>query len=108
MTINEYQEFTRTTAIYPADRAMEYLTCGLASEVGEYLGKWKKIIRDKSGKVDVMESYELAKEAGDILWYVSRLCDEQGWDLQDVIDINVEKLSSRQDRDALQGSGDDR
>lgn len=106
MTPNEYQEFSRSTAIYPKERAMEYLTCGLASEVGEYLGKWKKIIRDRNGEVDTMEAYKLALEAGDILWYVARICDEQEWDLQDVIDLNVEKLTERKEKNTLQGSGD--
>lgn len=97
---NDYQAFTRSTAIYPKNKALEYLTLGLASEAGEVAGVVKKHIRD--GK-----SLEgLCSELGDVLWYITRLADELGLNLQDVIDQNVEKLSSRKERGVLGGSGD--
>ena len=49
MTNDEYLQFTRTTAIYPKDRELEYLGLGLASEAGEVCGKLKKVIRDDNG-----------------------------------------------------------
>ena len=33
-----YQDWTKTTAVYPEEKAEEYLMLGLASEVGELLG----------------------------------------------------------------------
>jgi len=106
MTINDYQDWTKTTAIYPPERAMDYLVAGLCSEAGEVAGKYKKIIRDKDGIVDVQDSYDIVSELSDVLWYVARIADTVGWDMSDVIDVNVSKLTDRQERDAIGGSGD--
>ena len=108
MDVNSYQDFTKTTAIYPPERAMDYLVAGLCSEAGEVAGKYKKIIRDKGGIIDVQDSYELISELGDILWYVARIADTVGWDMADVIDGNASKLTDRQERDVIGGSGDGR
>ena len=50
----------------------------------------------------------MAKELGDVLWYVAQLATELGLDLDDVAEANLEKLLSRQRRGVLSGSGDDR
>ena len=108
MDVNSYQDWTKTTAIYPPERAMDYLVAGLCSEAGEVAGKYKKIIRDKDGIIDVQDSYELVSELGDCLYYIARLADTVGWDLSDVVDINVAKLTDRASRNCLTGSGDTR
>ena len=108
VTFNEYQEFTKQTAIYPQNRALEYLCLGLASEAGEVAGKLKKIIRDEDGQVSPENSQKMAKEIGDVLWYCARLVDELGGSLSEVAEQNMDKLISRKNRDALGGSGDNR
>lgn len=106
MDFNEYQEFTRTTAIYPTEVELAYLTAGLAEEAGEVAGKYKKSIRDNWHPLDFKEKVVL--ELGDVLWYLARYADAIGYTLADVADINREKLSSRKERNVLQGSGDAR
>lgn len=106
LDVNQYQQFTETTAIYPPARALDYLINGLTSEAGEVAGKYKKIIRDKNGIIDAEAALSFAGELGDVLWYVARISDEIGWDLQDVFMHNIDKLSSRKERGKLGGSGD--
>lgn len=101
--MKEYQEFTRTTAIYPKDKALEYLTLGLCSESGEVAGKIKKQIRDGG---DLKQ--QVLDELGDVLWYACRICDELECDLEQVMDSNMAKLRSRKNRGVLAGSGDTR
>ena len=103
MQLQQYQELTRTTAIYPKEQAVAYLALGLASEAGEVAGKVKKIIRD--GGVDVMSTID---EVGDVLWYCVRLCDELGLNAEDVLQRNIHKLLDRKDRGVIGGSGDKR
>ncbi len=50
----------------------------------------------------------MAKELGDVLWYVAQLASELDLDLDEIAEANLEKLLSRQRRGVLSGSGDDR
>ena len=98
-----YQDFTDSTAIYPPEKGLEYTALGLASEAGEFAGKVKKMIRDKTYDTDAMIA-----ELGDVLWYVARAAAELDVHLSDVAKDNVEKLKSRMERNKIGGSGDDR
>jgi NTP pyrophosphatase (non-canonical NTP hydrolase) len=98
-----YQDFTDTTAIYPEDKALEYVALGLASEAGEFAGKVKKMIRDNKWDTEAMIA-----ELGDVLWYLARAAAELDVHLSDVAIDNVAKLKSRQERGTLKGDGDDR
>jgi NTP pyrophosphatase (non-canonical NTP hydrolase) len=50
----------------------------------------------------------MAKELGDVLWYLSQLASELGLELDAIAAENLEKLLSRQHRGVLSGAGDDR
>jgi NTP pyrophosphatase (non-canonical NTP hydrolase) len=50
----------------------------------------------------------LAKEVGDVLWYLARFADEIGYPLEVIAQENLDKLRSRSERGVLGGSGDDR
>lgn len=106
MDIQQYQLFTRKTAIYPQETALEYLTLGLASESGEVAGVVKKYIRQDYDLDTAKE--KLTKELGDVMWYWARLCDELGLNPEDVMTQNMEKLTHRQSQNTLKGDGDDR
>ncbi len=98
-----YQDFTDETAIYPPEKGLEYTALGLASEAGEFAGKVKKMIRDKTYDTEAMIA-----ELGDVLWYIARAAAELDVHLSDVAKDNVEKLKSRMERGKLKGSGDKR
>lgn len=106
MEFNEYQEKTQTTAQYPADKAIEYLTLGICSEAGEVAGKIKKIIRDGGDMEE--KKRDIAGELGDVLWYLAQIGMLIGVKLEDIAISNIEKLQSRKERNAISGSGDNR
>ena len=106
--LNEYQTQTSQTAIYPSERAMEYLTLGLTSEAGEVAGKVKKVIRDYSGVIDDNARHAIAQELGDVLWYVAQIASLLNVELADIASMNIKKLLDRQKNDTIQGSGDNR
>lgn len=87
---------------------MAYPALGLAGEAGEVAEHAKKAIRDDAGVVTEERRRAMAKELGDVLWYVSQLASELGLELEDIARANLEKLLSRQRRGALSGSGDER
>lgn len=109
MTFEEYQKQSRTTAIYP-NQGNNYIypTLGLCGESGEVAEKIKKLIRDDNGIVTDEKKEEIKKELGDIMWYLAQLCTEFGLNMDDVAAGNLEKLFSRMERGAIQGSGDNR
>lgn len=81
---------------------------GLAGESGEVLEKVKKLLRDQQGHLGADDRVELIKELGDILWYVTSVAHLLGSDLATVARLNNQKLASRQARNQLGGSGDNR
>jgi NTP pyrophosphatase (non-canonical NTP hydrolase) len=107
-TFDDYQKETNKTAIYPKEKAVEYLVLGLTSEAGEVAGKLKKVIRDKGGVIGDEEKHALASEVGDVLWYISQIAYELDMTMSELAAGNVEKLSSRQKRGVIGGSGDSR
>ena len=100
MTFDEYQEFARSTAIYPTACKVTYPTLGLCGEAGEVAEKVKKHMRD--GK----SLNGLGLELGDVLWYISALADDLGVTLEEVAQANVDKLKSRMERNKIKGDGD--
>jgi NTP pyrophosphatase (non-canonical NTP hydrolase) len=105
MTIGfrDYQKKAVSFAIYPATHKVLYPTLGLCGEAGEVAEKVKKQVRD-----GVFNRHEVAKELGDVLWYLANLSSDIGYNLDEIAAMNIDKLSSRKDRNKIQGSGDNR
>jgi NTP pyrophosphatase (non-canonical NTP hydrolase) len=108
MELSQYQRVSRRTAAYPREAWLAYPALGLAGEAGEVAEHVKKTIRDEAGAVSAERRSALAKELGDVLWYVAQLATELELDLDHVAQANLDKLLSRQRRGVLSGSGDER
>jgi NTP pyrophosphatase (non-canonical NTP hydrolase) len=110
MTFDEYQKRALTTVISNNDKLKDTMhwVLGINGEAGEVAEKVKKIIRDKNGKITEEDKKELAKEIGDVLWYLAVFAHDLGFSFDDVAVDNLKKLQSRKSRGALQGSGDNR
>ena len=85
-----------------------YLAMGLAGESGELINKVKKVFRDDGGKMTDEKKEAIKQELGDVLWYTAQLATALGFTLEDVAKSNLTKLSDRQKRDTIRGSGDER
>ena len=121
MELNKYQEKAMTTCM-PSSENFSYMFLNLVGEVGEFASKIAKHIR--KGHYSIMDSNitngnniddlkdcegalnELKKEAGDVLWQLSGLCTIMGWSLEDVAQMNLDKLSARKDAGTIDGNGD--
>lgn len=106
MELDEYQERTRETAVYPSQEATEYLALGLNDEAGEVAGAVKKYMRGDYDEEELRR--RVSGEAGDVLWYWARLLDELDLTASDVMEKNVDKLFDRKERGKIRGDGDDR
>lgn len=103
MSAGMYSEFVESMILTQGDTRLAENALGLCGEAGEAAEKIKKYFRD-----GVLDNAAVVKELGDVLFYVTALANHLGYDLQIVMDRNVEKLNSRKQRNQLQGSGDDR
>jgi NTP pyrophosphatase (non-canonical NTP hydrolase) len=106
--LSEYQRLSRRTAEYPRNDWLAYPALGLAGEAGEVAEHAKKAIRDDGGTISDERRTAMAKELGDVLWYVAQLASELELGLDAIAEQNLQKLFSRQRRGVLSGSGDDR
>lgn len=111
--LNKYVEFVNTTTSKPSKNFSEFadrlndleiqgfpterlLTAavGMSAEAGEFTEIVKKIVFQ--GKpVNEENVFHLKRELGDIMWYVSQACLGLDISLEEVIQMNFEKLSAR-------------
>jgi len=106
MDFKTYQKLANGTAIYNSKFSILYPTLGLAGEAGEVAEKIKKIIRDDKQIID--EKEDIAKELGDVLWYVAAIGRDIGYSLEVIAEMNIKKLSDRKERGKIKGEGDNR
>lgn len=104
-----YDRFTADLAKYPHKQenpqivdAM-YCALGLVGEAGEFSEKVKKWHRD-----GVLKREDAALELGDVLYYLTRSANILGFTLKQIEEMNRTKLTSRQKRGKIHGSGDRR
>lgn len=108
MQANEYQKWTDRTALYPKDAGIIYTTIGLANEAGEVLGQVKKLMRDDNSILTDERKKKIIAETSDCMWYIARVCTELGITMEELMQINHDKLEDRLARNVIQGSGDNR
>lgn len=94
MTPNEYQQLALRTEShkYNCDnpRLLQGLM-GLCGEAGEALDIFKKNMFHEHW----LDSVHLAKELGDVAWYLAVSADALGYTLEDIFQMNVDKLRKR-------------
>lgn len=93
MTINEYQRLAlRTEGGMSKDhpRLLNGLM-GLNGEAGEAIDILKKHLFQGHG----LDKEHMAKELGDVAWYLAISADALGYDLETVLRMNIEKLEAR-------------
>lgn len=119
MELNGYQKQAMTTCM-PSSNNFSYMFLNLVGEIGEFASKVAKHIRKENLALDNnnlqgkwslgddtdAEINELKKEAGDILWQLSGLCTVMDWSLEDVAQMNLDKLAARKAIGTIDGNGD--
>ena len=110
MTFDEYQKQAKKTAIHHPDELMDMTiwVLGITGEAGEVVEKWKKIVAYKGGQFTEADKTELAKELGDVVWYVAMMASALGVSFDDIVQNNLAKLKSRKVRGVQRGAGDNR
>lgn len=95
MTGNEYQQLAsrtmrkdwRTMPISTTYHALH----GMVGEIGELHSIYQKAYQ---GHTDDTEEHK-KKELGDLLWFIAEYCTAYGWDLEEIMQMNIDKLKAR-------------
>ena len=113
MDFKQYQKLTNTTAKYPQqlDKALPYLALGLNGESGEVAEIVKKIVRkqldftilkDQTTLEQDSLRQQIKAELGDVLWYVAQISEQCNFDLEEIAQANVDKLTQRKAENNIQ------
>ena len=70
---------------------------GLMNEAGEVGGAFKKEIRDRIDNTEL-----IIDELGDVLWYLTRLCDVYNIKLSELMVNNMDKLFNRMSKEDME------
>jgi NTP pyrophosphatase (non-canonical NTP hydrolase) len=90
--LKEYQEFCKTLAKKFDDPEKEIMAWGLGivGEAGDVAGCIKKtVVHDNNQTMGIRENI------GDTLWYAAMICNFYGWDLEEILKENTDKLNKR-------------
>jgi NTP pyrophosphatase (non-canonical NTP hydrolase) len=106
MNFSEYQKKAIVTKKKWDDKLQELAYCclGLTGEAGEVADLMKKHI---SGTKPLNDEriVKLKYEIGDVCWYIAALCDAMDFDMDELAEMNIEKLRKRHG-DSFSGYGD--
>ena len=93
MTVKEYQELAMTT-LNPELSKKDALINGVMGLCGES-GEAIDIVKKWLAQGHELDQEKLAKELGDICWYLAETATAIGWSLEEIMEMNIEKLKAR-------------
>lgn len=93
MTINEYQKLAMKT-LNPELAEKDVLINGVMGLCGES-GEAIDIVKKWLAQGHELDKEKLAKELGDICWYLAETATALGYSLEDIMTANIEKLRKR-------------
>lgn len=92
MQINEYQKLAARTInkhLTPEAQSIHALH-GMVGEIGEIHSLYQKVYQGHS-----FDEEHAKKELGDLLWFIAEYCTAYGWNLEDIMQLNIDKLKAR-------------
>ena len=92
MTGNKYQELAARTINHNMSgyEKENHALHGMVGEIGELHGLYQK-----SYQGHIFNGEHAKKELGDLLWFIAEYCTANGWMLEDVMQLNIDKLKAR-------------
>lgn len=92
LTGNEYQALAARTInqkLNNGEKALHALF-GMVGEIGEIHSMFQKVYQGHELNDD-----HLKKELGDLLWFIAEYCTSKEWKLEEVMQMNIDKLKDR-------------
>lgn len=92
MKANEYQaKAARTIGKDMSRHECEmHALHGIVGEIGELHSLYQKAYQGHT-----FDDEHAMKELGDLCWFIAEYCTAKGWSLEDVMQLNIDKLLAR-------------
>lgn len=92
MTGNEYQKLASRTINMSLtyEGQSNHALHGMVGEIGELHSLYQKKYQGHE-----FDAVHAKKELGDLLWFVAEYCTAHGWKLEDIMQMNIDKLKAR-------------
>lgn len=92
MTGNEYQKLASRTINYELTNLCKqhHALHGMVGEIGEIHSLYQKTYQGHG-----IDDVHLKKEVGDLLWFIAEYCTANDWELEEVMQMNIDKLKAR-------------
>lgn len=93
MTINEYQRAAMRTSSGSMSTNKHLINgaLGLAGEAGEVAD----IVKKAMFQGHTINREHIAKELGDVCWYIAETATAIGYDMETIMSMNIDKLTKR-------------
>ena len=92
MEVIQYQELAART-LNPAlidEQLKDHALKGMVGEIGEINSIYQKVYQGHE-----FDEEHVKKELGDLLWFIAEYCTAWGWNLDDICQMNIDKLRAR-------------
>lgn len=89
---NEYQKLALRTA---SEKAMKDPILNGVLGLGGESGECEDLVKKERFQDHELDKEKMAKELGDVAWYLALTAYGIGYDLEDILRMNVEKLQAR-------------
>lgn len=110
LNTKDYEQFVADSRVITegnqAVNTLEYGALGLAGETGEVVDNIKRLLRGDYSKEELRP--EILKELGDTLWYLTDLTIKLDSSLEEIMQINYDKVQDRKQRGVQLGKGNHR
>lgn len=92
MTGNEYQKLAARTMNQELSLKEQgrHALHGMVGEIGELHSIYQKKYQGHP-----FDENHAKKELGDLLWFVAEYCTVHGWSIEDIMQMNIDKLKER-------------
>lgn len=92
ITLDQYQKLCKTTAkkFKSKEKELSNWGLGLVGEAGDIAGCIKKTLFHSND-----QRQGIKENLGDTMWYLAMICNVFGWNLEEILKENIEKLQKR-------------
>lgn len=91
MRARDFQKVAPTFSTHQTQYGALPFALGAAAEAGEVANEFERMTRE-GGSLDHEKT---RTEMGDVLWHLANLAEKMGWDLEEIMDENIDKLTKR-------------